>query len=151
MVPAPAESAMSSRAVTMRAVLVLTLTLVLAACAGVQVVPLGPAQAPVVPERVRVYPGPPKRYQQIARIETRSAIGFGTQGQTDAVIARLRREAARLGADGVILLGVGTAPAPVGVGIGTGMARRHVGVYGSVGLPTAQRHAVGIAIRVIEE
>lgn len=134
-----------------RALLPALLASVLAACAGVQVVPLGPAHAPVAVAQVRVYQVPPQRYTEIARIEARSAVGFGTQGQANAAIERLRREAAKLGADGVILLGVDTVPSPLGVGIGTGVARRHVGVYGSVGLPTAQRHAAGIAIRVIEE
>ena len=37
---------------------------------------------------------------EIAQLEYSSAVGFGTQGQTDAAVARLKREAASLGANG---------------------------------------------------
>lgn len=122
-----------------------------AGCASTSKVMLGPARAPVAAESVRVYTHPPARFEEIARLETDSAIGFGTPGQTDSAIARLRREAAALGANGVLLLGVDTVRPPVGVSVGTGVVRRHVGVFGSVGVPTAQRRAVGVAIWVIED
>lgn len=112
---------------------------------------LGPARAPIAAESVRVYTAPPARFEEIARLETESPIGFGTPGQTDSAIARLRREAAALGANGVLLLGVDTVAPPVGVSVGTGVVRRHVGVFGSVGIPTSQRRAVGVAIWVIED
>jgi len=126
-------------------------TLLLAGCASIHTTMLAPAQAPVALEQVRVYQVPPKRYQEIARLDASSAIGFGTQGQTNAAINRLRRAAATLGADGVILLGVDTTQPPVNLGVGAGSFGRHVGGSIGVGIPTAQRHAAGIAIRVIEE
>ncbi len=130
----------------------LLLALALAAgCASTSKVMLGPARAPVAAEAVRVYVDPPARFEEIARLETESAVGFGTPGQTDSAIARLRREAAALGANGVLLLGVDTVAPPVGVSVGTGIARRHVGIFGSVGIPTSQRRAVGVAIWVLED
>ena len=122
-----------------------------AGCASTSKVMLGPARAPVAAEAVRVYVEPPARFEEIARLETESAVGFGTPGQTDSAIARLRREAAALGANGVLLLGVDTVAPPVGVSVGTGVARRHVGIFGSVGIPTSQRRAVGVAIWVLED
>jgi hypothetical protein len=105
---------------------------------------------PAVPASVvQVFTSPPAQpYRELARIETESGIGFGTQGQTDAAIARLRAKAAEVGADGVILIGLDTVRAPVSVGIGGASYGRHVGVSGGVGLPTAQRRAAGIAIRL---
>lgn len=123
----------------------------LAGCASTSKVMLGPARPPIPAEAVRVYVDPPVRFQEIARLEADSAIGFGTPGQTDSAIATLRREAAALGANGLLLLGVDTVRPPVGVSLGTGIVRRHVGVFGSVGVPTSQRRAVGVAIWVIED
>ena len=125
--------------------------LALAGCASTSKVMLGPARAPVAAEAVRVYMEPPARFQEIARLETDSAIGFGTPGQTDSAIATLRREAGALGANGVLLLGVDTVAPPVGVNVGTGIVRSRMGVFGSVGVPTSQRRAVGVAIWVVED
>lgn len=134
----------------LRALVLIVALAGLAGCASTSKVMLGPARTPIAPEAVRVYVEPPARFQEIARLETDSPIGFGTPGQTDSAIARLRREAAALGANGVLLLGVDTVRPPVGVSVGTGVVRRHLGVFGSVGIPTSQRRAVGIAIHVIE-
>lgn len=139
-----------ARRIARRTAAVLLLLLALAACASTHRVMLGPARAPVAPEQVQVYVQPPARFEEIARLETESAIGFGTAGQTDSAIATLRREAAALGANGVLLLGVDTVRPPVGVSVGTGVVRSHLGVFGSVGVPTSQRRAVGIAIFVTD-
>lgn len=135
----------------LRALLLVVVLAGLAGCASTSKVMLGPARPPVPAESVRVYVAPPTRFEEIARLETESPIGFGTPGQTDSAIARLRREAAALGANGVLLLGVDTVRPPVGVSVGTGIVRRHVGVFGSVGVPTSQRRAVGVAIWVVED
>jgi hypothetical protein len=135
----------------MRLPLMLSLCLVASAmtgCVGTQRVLLHEPLPAVPVEQVRVYSTPPAHYREIARIETASGIGFGTQGQTDSAIEKLRREAAAVGADGVLLLGVDTVGTPVGIGIGAGSFGSHGGAFGSVGIPTAQRRAVGIAIHV---
>ena len=129
----------------------IALLLVLAGCASTHRVMLGQPRPAIAPEQVQVYVQPPARFEEIAQLETESAIGFGTAGQTDSAIARLRREAAALGANGVLLVGVDSVRPPVGVSVGTGVVRSRVGVFGSVGVPTQQRRAVGIAIHVIEE
>lgn len=125
--------------------------LLLAGCASTHRVILAPPRPAIAVEQVKVYHVAPKRFEEIARLESSSAIGFGTPGQTDAAIARLRREAAKLGANGVLLMGVGSVAPPVSVGVGTGVHRSHVGIYGGFGIPTTQRQAVGVAIHVIEE
>lgn len=129
----------------------LSTLLLVGGCASTHRVMLAPPRPAVAVEQVKVYHVAPRRFQEIARLESSSAIGFGTPGQTDAAILRLRREAAKLGANGVLLLGVGSIAPPVSVGVGTGVHRSHVGVYGSMGIPTTQRQAAGVAIYVIEE
>lgn len=133
-----------------RLLLPILLVVVLGGCASTSKIMLGPARPALAPQQVRIYYAPPMRFEEIARLETSSAIGFGTAGQTEAAIARLRREAAALGANGVLMLGVDSVRPPVGVSVGTGVVRRHVGVFGSVGIPTSQRRAVGVAIYVYQ-
>lgn len=119
-------------------------------CASTQKVMLGQARPAVAIEQVKVYQAPPRRYEEIARLDSNSAVGFGTQGQTNAAIDRLVREAAALGANGVLLLGVETVGSPVSLGVGGGSYGRRSGVSVGAGVPTAQRRAAGIAIHVIE-
>lgn len=102
--------------------------LVAAGCASTSKVMLGRARAPIDPALVQIYSTPPAGSQEIAQLESASAVGFGTQGQTDAAVARLKREAAALGANGVVLMGVGSSGSPVGMSVGAGTFGSHVGV-----------------------
>ena len=120
-------------------------------CASIHSTMIGAPRPAIAVEQVRVFQVPPKRYEEIARLDASSAIGFGTQGHANAAINRLRREAAKLGADGVLLLGVDTYAPPVSMGVGAGSFGRHVGGSVGIGIPTAQKHAAGVAIHVIEE
>ncbi len=120
----------------------------LAACAGTSKVMLGSARAPVDPAQVRIYTTPPAGSVEIAQLESSSAVGFGTQGQTDAAVDRLKREAAALGANGVILMGVGSSGSPVGMSVGAGSYGRSSGGGVGIGIPTTQKKAAGVAIYV---
>ena len=81
-------------------------------------------------------------------MDPNSAVGFGTQGQTDAAIARLKREAAALGANGVVLMGVGSTPSAGGMSVGAGSYGGNVAGGIGIGIPTTQKRAAGIAIFV---
>lgn len=131
-----------------RMLVALALAAGLAGCASTSRVMLGAARAPIDPAAVQIYATPPAGAIDIAQLEASSAVGFGTQGQTDAAIARLKREAAALGANGVVLMGVGSAGSPLGVSVGAGSIGRSSALGGSVGIPTTQRRAAGIAIYV---
>ncbi len=121
---------------------------VLVGCASTSRVMLGKARAPIDPALVKVYSTPPAGAVEIAQLESSSAVGFGTQGQTDAAVARLKRDAAALGANGVVLMGVGSSGSPVGMSVGAGSYGSHVGGGLGIGIPTTQRRAAGIAIWV---
>ena len=58
---------------------------------------------------MKIYFHPPAQYDEIALLDTssRNSFSFTAQGKTDAVIDRLKEEAAKLGANGVLLEGVG--------------------------------------------
>jgi hypothetical protein len=133
---------------TLRSASLLLLALALSACAGTSKVMLGQARPPVDPAQVRIYTTPPPGSIEIAQLESSSAVGFGTQGQTDAAVARLKREAAALGANGVILMGVGSSGSPVGMSVGAGSYGHHSGGGVGIGIPTTQKKAAGVAIYV---
>lgn len=122
--------------------------LALTGCASSSRVMTGQARPAVDPALVQIYSTPPVGSIEIAQIEATSAAGFGTQGQADAAVARLKREAAALGANGVVLMGVGNQRAPISVGLGGGNYGRHGGVGLGVGVPATQKNAAGVAIWV---
>lgn len=122
--------------------------LVLTGCAGTQKVMLGQARTPIDPTQVQIYSTPPVGSVEIAQLESTSAVGFGTQGQTDAAVARLKQEAAKLGANGVVLMGVGSSGSPVGMSVGAGSYGSHSGGGVGIGIPTTQKRAAGVAIYV---
>ena len=127
----------------------LTAALMLSGCAGSSKVMVGQARPPIDPSQVRIYTSVPPGSQEIAQIESSSAIGFVTQGQTDSAVTLLKTEAAALGANGVVLMGVGSSGASGG-GVSVGGGSWGSSSYGGVGIgiPTQQKKAVGVAIWV---
>ena len=132
----------------MRIAALAAVLLAAAGCASTSKVMLGQARAPIDPALVQVYSTPPPGSMEIAQLESSSAVGFGTQGQTDAAVARLKREAAALGANGVVIMGVGSSGSPVGMSVGAGSYGSHVGGGVGIGIPTTQKRAAGVAIYV---
>lgn len=132
----------------MRIAALAAVLLAAAGCASTSRVMLGQARAPIDPALVQVYSTPPPGSMEIAQLESSSAVGFGTQGQTDAAVARLKREAAALGANGVVIMGVGSSGSPVGMSVGAGSYGSHVGGGVGIGIPTTQKRAAGVAIYV---
>ena len=122
--------------------------LAVAGCAGTRTQMISAARAPLPVEDVRVYSARPDGAIDIAWLESRSAAGFGTQGQRDAALLRLRREAGELGANGVLVLGGDRTASPVGLGVGVGSYGRHGGASVGGGIPTTQERVNGIAIYV---
>lgn len=101
----------------------LPLALLLTACATTSHVITGKVRPPIDPAQVTVYSSPPPNYEEIAVITatSRSSLSFGAQKKMDTVIERLKKEAALLGANGVLLQATGTeGGGGVGAGVGTG-------------------------------
>jgi hypothetical protein len=94
---------------------------------------IGQARAPISPDLVKIYYRAPAQYDEIALLDTSSKGGFGftAQGKTDVVINRLKQEAAKLGANGVLLSGVGNqSSGSIGTGFGSATANGNT-AYGS--------------------
>ena len=125
---------------------------VLPGCAGTSKQMISEARPPVAVETVKFHYTRPAGAVDIAWLESTSALGFGTQGQRDAVLDRIAREAAALGANGVLLLGGGRSDSGVGLGVGVGGGHYDhnsgVGVSVGSGIPTTQERVHGVAIWV---
>src|SRR5258708_40283693 len=97
-------------------------TLSLAACASDSIVVTGIARPPIPPSEVRIYSRPPLAFEEIAILNASKSSAFTTGGQktVDKVIAGLKEQAAKLGANGVILEGFSDRQTgSVGSGVGS--------------------------------
>ncbi len=124
-----------------------------AACSTSSHVLIGTARPPLSPESVRVYYKPPPKYEEIATLNATSqgSLALTSQQNMDKAIQRLKEEAARLGANGILLqtvhdtqsgsIGVGGGGASYGPNSATG-----VGVGGSFALTS--KVVQGLAIYV---
>ena len=126
---------------------------VLAGCASTSRVMIGHARPAIAPEQVRVYTTAPARYQEVALLQTQSgAFTYGEQNKMNSVLAKLRKAAAELGANGVLLTGQGNEGRAGGVGVGIGGGRfggrSHVGGGVGVDISPAQKYASAVAIYV---
>jgi hypothetical protein len=126
---------------------------VLCGCAPSTHVLVGQARPPISPDQVKIYSSPPTYYQEIAVLDASSKSAFGTGGQksVDKVIERLKIEAAKLGANGVILQGFQDAQTgSIGTGAGSssysGNSAVGVGVGGSLGIYKKTGHGEAIFV-----
>ena len=127
--------------------------LVLAACSTSSHVLVGTPRPPISPDSVRIYTQPPPRYEQIAHLDATSQGSFAitSQQNMDKAVSRLREEAAKLGANGILLQGVqDQQTGAIGVGGGNtsfgGNSATGVGVGGSFGI--SNKAITGLAIYV---
>ena len=138
----------------MRRLYLAALALSLGACATSHVM-MGQARPPISPTLVQVYFHPPAtKYEEIAMLDTSSKGGFGftAQGKTDIVINRLKEEAAKLGANGVLVQGVGDQPGgSVSTGFGQANAYGNHATAGGIGFSGNVTHKVGSGIAIYVE
>jgi uncharacterized protein YbjQ (UPF0145 family) len=89
-----------------RTVVAMLLALV-AACATSSHIITGKVRAPIPSDQVAVYTSAPLGSEEIAILSVESS-GWTTQGEKDMAVAKLKKEAASLGANGVLITGMGT-------------------------------------------
>jgi hypothetical protein len=138
-------------------VVAVSAVLALCSCASSSRTIVGEVRPPIAPGDVEVFTSPPRRYQEIAYLNASSVgwLGPPSEAGVDEAVYRLREEAAKLGANGVLLTGIGNrSSGSLGVGIGgfgVSGGRSHVtAVGGSVGTgaPIMHKAVQGIAIYV---
>ncbi len=127
------------------------LAVALAGCATTSHVLTGKPKPPIEASQVRIYSTAPAEYEEIAVIDatSRSSFSFGDQKKMDAVIERLKKEAAALGANGVLLQSTGSEPGGgVGTGIGTGVGVGGGGVSIGTGIFSASSNKTGRGLAI---
>jgi hypothetical protein len=125
---------------------------VLAGCASSHVL-IGTQRAPISPTQVRVYLHPPAQYEEVAIVDASSkeSFAFTDQQKMNRVIDRLKEEAAGLGANGLLLEGVGDMQAgSVGTGFGSTTANYNSAYNSGFGVSAGvfQKTGKGMAIYV---
>jgi uncharacterized protein YbjQ (UPF0145 family) len=139
-----------------RAALVMLVGLLaLGGCASSHVM-LGQARPAITPDQVRLYVRPPAKYQEIAILESSSKNSFAItqQGKTNKAIERLKEEAAKLGANGVLLQGAGDqygGTVNTGSATATTVGTSTYATGTGVGIPVMHKAASGVAIYVEQE
>ena len=141
-------NAFSSRMLALSGLLAL-----MAACANDSVVITGSPRPAISPADVKIYSRPPAVFEEIAILNTSKNSAFTTGGQKtiDKVIAGLREQAAKVGANGVILEGFSDRQTgSLGSGVGSTSVSSNsavgVGVGGSLGIYKKTGHGVAIFV-----
>jgi len=131
----------------------LSVCLLLSACASSHLI-TGTPRAPIDPALVQIYHvAPAAPYEEIAQLTSHSgALVYGEQNKLNSALNKLRREAAKLGANGVLFVSshdeAGGSAVSVGGGLGRGGGRSFSSGGVGVSISPRQKHAVGIAIYV---
>jgi hypothetical protein len=127
--------------------------LVLAACATDSIVLTGTARPAISPAEVRIYSQPPAVFEEIAILNASKNSAFTTGGQktVDKVVEGLKEEAAKIGANGIILEGFSDRQTgAVGSGVGSSSVSSNsavgVGVGGSLGIYKKTGHGRAIYV-----
>lgn len=94
--------------------------LAIAACATGSAIVTGNTRAPVAPEQVRIYLEPPAAFEVIGLVNASSDAGLTEQGSLDYAVEELKKQAAKLGANGVLLVSSGEKTSTIVGGQGTG-------------------------------
>jgi hypothetical protein len=79
-------------------------------CVSTSIVMVGQARPAISPDQVRIFLQPPTTpYEQIANLaaSSRGGLALTSGAKIDKVIERLKNQAAKLGANGILLHGVG--------------------------------------------
>ena len=81
--------------------------LTLAACATGSAIVTGNARDPVAPDQVKIYLDPPASFETIGLVSASSDAGITQQWSSEYAMAELKKQAAKLGANGVLLVSSG--------------------------------------------
>jgi hypothetical protein len=116
---------------------------------------VGTVRPPISPDSVKIYLQPPAKFEEVAILDTSSKGSWAitAQGKTDKVIERLKVEAAKLGANGLLLQSIGDQQVgTVGSGFASASASGNTATGFGIGSSAAifQKKGSGLAIFVPE-
>lgn len=101
-------------------------------CASGSVTVTGTRRPAITAAEVRVYADPPVDHEVIALLESAPGRGWTQQSRRDHAIEDLKVKAAELGANGIVITGIGDSGSSSGVGVGAG------GGHGGIGIGVSQ-------------
>ena len=79
----------------------------LSSCASGSYILTGQKRDPINPSLVKLYTSPPTKYDVIGIVNASSDSGWTQQGDMDLAVSELKEQAAKLGANGILLTGTG--------------------------------------------
>ncbi len=86
---------------------ILLILFILTSCASGSHILTGQKRPPLEPSTVKLYVEPPEQYEVIGIVHASSDSGWTQQGDMDYAVSELKNQAAKLGANGIILSGRG--------------------------------------------
>ena len=90
-----------------KAIAMLIAAFAVAACASGSVVVTGTKRPAIAPSLVQLYSKPPADYEVVGIVKASSEMGFTEQGSTDYAVEELKKQAAAIGANGLLITAVG--------------------------------------------
>lgn len=93
--------------VRIKNIIIFLLVVFLTACASGSAIVTGTKRAPIDPSQVKLYLEPPLNYEIIGIVNASSDAGLTEQGSQDYAIQELKNQAAKLGANGILLTTTG--------------------------------------------
>jgi hypothetical protein len=117
---------------------------------------VGKARPAIPVDQVKLYLSAPKKFEEIALLQSSSMYSWAVteQGKMDAVIATMKAEAAKIGANGILLQSAGTQQAgsvSAGSGTATRVGNTAFGSGTALAVPIMFKAGSGVAIFVTEE
>ncbi|OOE37414.1 hypothetical protein BZG00_15590 [Salinivibrio kushneri] len=103
-----------------KTIVVSLLAISLVACASGSAIVTGTKRTPVEPNQVKLYLETPAKFEVIGIVNASSDAGWTEQGSVDYAVQELKNQAAKLGANGVLLGATGESTSTVVGGYGTG-------------------------------
>lgn len=94
--------------------------LAITACASGSAIVTGTRRPRIAPEQVTLYLETPTSFEVIGLVNASSDAGWTVQGSLDYAIKELKKQAAKLGANGVLILTTGETTSTMVLGQGTG-------------------------------
>lgn len=124
-----------------RTYIVVTLMTFLLGCASGSPIVTGTVRDPIDFNLVKLYLDPPEKYEKVAIVKASSDAGWTEQGSQDYAVEELKKQAAKLGANGVLLTGTGK-------NVSTIINTNPDGT--SYSIPVSEQAVTGVAIYVSE-
>ena len=122
-------------------IIALLVAIALMACASGSSIVTGTKRTPIEPSQVKLYIEPPAKYEVIAIVNASSDAGWTEQGSVDYAVDELKKQAAKLGANGVLIGATGESTSVIVGGHGSGS------IYA---IPVTAKTVTGKAIYVNE-